>query len=118
MSRMKEIKKKGKLPEGWRWVSIGNDSLVTIIMGQSPPGETYNKDKIGLPFLQGCADFGNIYPEPMVWCSKPKKIAEPNDILLSVRAPVGPMNIAREKCCIGRGLAAIRCKEGLSYKYL
>jgi len=109
---------KKRLPNGWKWVSLGDDSLVTLIMGQSPPGNTYNKDRHGLPFFQGKADFGNIYPEPSVWCAEPIRIAEPNDILLSVRAPVGPTNIAKEKCCIGRGLAAIRCKEELSYKYL
>ncbi len=109
---------KRKLPEGWRWVSLGDESLVRLIMGQSPPGETYNKDQIGLPFFQGCADFGSLYPKPTVWCSAPQRIAEPNDILVSVRAPVGPTNITKERCCIGRGLAAIRCKEGLSYRYL
>lgn len=109
---------KRKLPEGWKWASLGDNSIVTIIMGQSPPGETYNKDRVGLPFFQGCADFGRLYPEPTVWCSVPKRIAEPNDILISVRAPVGPTNIAKERCCIGRGLAAIRSKEGLSYIYL
>ena len=114
---MRESKRR-RLPEGWRWVSLGDTELMDIVMGQSPPGETYNKEKIGLPFYQGCADFGNINPEPTVWCSKPKKIAAPNDILLSVRAPVGPTNIAKEICCIGRGLAAMRCKEGLSHRYL
>lgn len=99
-------------------MKLGDKSLVTTIMGQSPPGESYNKEKIGLPFFQGKADFGIIYPEPTVWCSAPKRIAEPNDILLSVRAPVGPTNLAKEKCCIGRGLAAFRCKEELYYKYL
>ena len=113
---MKDVKK--QLPKGWRWEKLGDKSLVTTIMGQSPPGETYNKDKIGLPFFQGKADFGIIYPEATVWCSAPKRIAEPNDILLSVRAPVGPTNLAKEKCCIGRGLAAFRCNEGLYYKYL
>jgi type I restriction enzyme S subunit len=110
--------KKRKLPEGWKWSSLGNNPLVTLIMGQSPPGETYNKNGAGLPFFQGKADFGNIHPEPSVWCSAPNRLAEPNDILISVRAPVGPTNIAKERCCIGRGLTAIRCKEGLSYKYL
>ncbi len=110
--------KKRLLPKGWRWVKLGDKSLTTIIMGQSPPGESYNKEKIGLPFFQGKTDFGIIYPEATVWCSAPKRIAEPNDILLSVRAPVGPTNLAKEKCCIGRGLVAIRCKDGLSYKYL
>jgi type I restriction enzyme S subunit len=113
---MKDIKR--DLPKGWKWVKISDKTLATIIMGQSPPGETYNKENIGLPFFQGKADFGNTYPEATVWCSAPKRIAEPNDILLSVRAPVGPTNIAKEKCCIGRGLAAFRCKEGLYYKYL
>lgn len=113
---MKDVKR--ELPKGWRWEKIGDKSLVTTIMGQSPPGESYNKEKIGLPFFQGKADFGVIHPEPTVWCSAPKRIAEPNDILLSVRAPVGPTNLAKEKCCIGRGLAAFRCKEGLYYKYL
>ncbi|MDP1854249.1 MAG: restriction endonuclease subunit S [Candidatus Omnitrophota bacterium] len=113
---MKEVKK--KLPQGWRWVSLGDTSLITLIMGQSPPSETYNKEQKGLPFFQGCTDFGRIHPEPTVWCSDPNRIAEPNDILMTVRAPVGPTNIAKEKCCIGRGIAAIRCKEGLSYKYL
>lgn len=111
-------KRKRILPGGWWWWSLDNDSLVDIIMGQSPPGETYNKNKVGLPFFQGKADFGVIHPEPKVWCSVPQKIAEPNDILLSIRAPVGPTNIAKITCCVGRGLAAIRCKEGLFHKYL
>lgn len=114
---MKQDKKR-KLPHGWRWTSLGDKSLVEIIMGQSPPGETYNKNGIGLPFYQGKADFGTIHPNPTMWCSAPERIAEPNDILMSVRAPVGPTNIASERCCIGRGLAAIRCKAGLSYRYL
>lgn len=99
-------------------MKLGDKTLVTLIMGQSPPGESYNKERIGLPFFQGKTDFGIFYPEATVWCSAPKRIAEPNDILLSVRAPVGPTNLAKEKCCIGRGLVAIRCKDGLSYKYL
>ncbi len=112
------MKGRKKLPEGWIWVSLGDDALVTLIMGQSPPGETYNKEGKGLPFFQGCADFGNLSPVTAVWCTAPQRIAEPNDILMSVRAPVGPTNIAEERCCIGRGLAAIRSKEGLSYRYL
>ena len=77
-------------------------------MGQSPPGETYNTLGNGLPFFQGKAEFGKDYPTRVKWCSQPNRIAEKGDILLSVRAPVGPTNIAIEKCCIGRGLAAIR----------
>jgi type I restriction enzyme S subunit len=107
-----------KLPDGWRWTSLKDNSLITLIMGQSPPSETYNKNGQGLPFFQGKADFGITHPIPSVWCSVPNRIAEPNDILLSIRAPVGPTNITDRECCIGRGLAAIRCKKGLSYKYL
>jgi type I restriction enzyme S subunit len=77
-------------------------------MGQSPPSSTYNTKRMGLPFFQGKAEFTELYPEVKKWCSKPKKIAEPLDILVSVRAPVGSTNIADQKCCIGRGLAAIR----------
>jgi len=84
-----------------------------IIMGQSPPGNTYNNEGNGLPFFQGKAEFGAKYPEVKKWCSKPIKIAFKNDILLSVRAPVGPTNIAKEKCCIGRGLAAISANENI-----
>ena len=106
------------MPKGWRMASLADKKLLDLIMGQSPPGDTYNKERIGLPFFQGKADFGHIYPQPSVWCPSPARVAEPNDILLSVRAPVGPTNIAKEKCCIGRGIAAIRCKEELYYKYI
>jgi len=95
-----------ELPEGWVWVRLGEIS--DIIMGQSPPSSTYNVNKTGLPFYQGKLDFGEIYPTPRVWCSKPQKTAESGDIFLSVRAPVGPTNICNEKCCIGRGLAVVR----------
>ena len=82
--------------------------IATIIAGQSPPGSTYNESGSGLPFFQGKADFGRTHPVARKWCVAPKKIAEAGDILISVRAPVGPTNIAGERCCIGRGLAAIR----------
>ena len=101
-----------------RKVKLGNDDYFKLIMGQSPSSETYNKEKIGLPFYQGKADFGELYPTPTVWCSKPKRIAINNDILLSVRAPVGSINLVNEKCCIGRGLSAIRCNENVFFKYL
>lgn len=106
------------LPTGWRIASLADKDLVEVVMGLSPPGDTYNKEGIGLPFFQGSKDFGTLYPEVRIWCSKPKKIAEPNDVLLSVRAPVGPTNLAKERCCIGRGIVALRCKTGLSFKYL
>jgi len=95
------------LPAGWRWAKLGK--VCEIIAGQSPPGSTYRTIPEGLPFFQGKADFGLLNPVPRVWCVEPNKIALPGDILISVRAPVGPTNVAEVKCCIGRGLAAIRC---------
>ena len=92
--------------------------LVDIQMGQSPESKFYNYDKIGLPFYQGKADFGKINPTPKMWCSKSKKEAKPNDILISVRAPVGDLNINNEQSCIGRGLAAITCKSDVDMMYL
>lgn len=94
--------------------------LCTLIMGQSPDSKSYNNKKEGLPFFQGSANFGAENPIPTVWCTSPKKVAEKGDILISVRAPIGDMNIANEKCCIGRGLAAIRLirKDLLDRGYL
>ena len=92
--------------------------LVDIQMGQSPDSKFYNNDKIGLPFYQGKADFGRINSIPKIWCSKSKKEAKPNDILISVRAPVGDLNINNEQSCIGRGLAAITCKSDVDMMYL
>ncbi|MCD8048657.1 MAG: restriction endonuclease subunit S [Clostridia bacterium] len=82
-------------------------NLCTLNMGQSPDSSTYNEQGNGLPFFQGNADFGEIHPKVRVWCSDPIKIANIGDILISVRAPIGAMNIADERCCIGRGLAAL-----------
>lgn len=90
-----------------------------ITMGQSPPGDSYNTKKEGIPLFQGKAEFGEVYPVASKWCTKPTRIAKKGDILLSVRAPVGPTNIANQDCCIGRGLSAIRAKQDLaSQKYL
>lgn len=94
------------LPEGWFEANLPR--VAHLIMGQSPPSSTYNDAGVGLPFFQGKADFGEMYPVPRKYCSNPLKIAEPGDILISVRAPVGPTNICRQRSCIGRGLAAIR----------
>jgi type I restriction enzyme S subunit len=102
----------GEIPEDWKVVRLGDSDIAQIIMGQSPPSATYNKDDHGIPFLQGKAEFREIYPSPIIFCSKPLKIAKTNDILLSVRAPVGDVNIAPFECCIGRGLAAIRPHSG------
>lgn len=88
-------------------------------MGQSPPGETYNGDGEGLPFFQGKAEFAEEHPITTKWCSAPSRVAEPGDVLLSIRAPVGPTNVAVERCCIGRGLAAIRAQpDVLDQRYL
>ena len=97
-----------QLPEGWRWVALGE--VCQIIAGQSPVSETYRKTPGGLPFFQGKTDFGELYPKIRVFCNRPSRIAEQGDILMSVRAPVGPTNLAKEKCCIGRGLAAAHSK--------
>lgn len=90
-----------------------------INMGQSPDSSSYNDKKEGIPFYQGNADFGEKHPIPRVWCNAPTKIAQPKDILMSVRAPIGALNYAQEKCCIGRGLAAITPdKDKLSLEFL
>lgn len=81
--------------------------VCTINMGQSPSSDSYNENGHGVPFFQGNADFGERYPVTRKWCSAPTKIAAPEDILISVRAPIGAMNYAKEECCIGRGLAAL-----------
>lgn len=92
----------------------------TLNMGQSPDSKTYNEQGNGIPFYQGNADFGEVHPKTRVWCSAPVKIAEDGDILISVRAPIGAMNMSVERCCIGRGLAAItpireRCDKQFLY---
>lgn len=86
--------------------------VAQIVMGQSPPGSTYNEAGIGLPFIQGSAEFGPRHPSPTKYCSAPKKAAEAGDLLLSVRAPVGDLNFAAVRTAIGRGLAVIRGNKG------
>lgn len=81
--------------------------VCSINMGQSPDSDSYNENGEGVPFFQGNADFGERYPVARKWCTAPTKMAEPEDILISVRAPIGAMNYAKEECCIGRGLAAL-----------
>ena len=104
------------LPAGWAVGTVGD--VCQVIQGQSPPGETYNADGVGLPFLQGKAEFGETYPTAIKWCSAPNKVAESNDVLLSIRAPVGPTNLALEQSCIGRGLAAMRPQGDIPSKYV
>jgi type I restriction enzyme, S subunit len=106
----------GKIPAGWTAGTVGEDFEVT--MGQSPPGETYKEVGDGLPFYQGRRDFGFRYPALRVYCSAPKRAAQAGDALVSVRAPVGDVNMAEEPCCIGRGVAAVRHHSGSrSYTY-
>lgn len=92
--------------------------VAIIIAGQSPDSKYYNTKGEGLPFFQGKADFGVLYPKIRTYCSQPTKIAEKDDILLSVRAPVGPTNLSPGKVCIGRGLTAIRPSSRICLNYL
>ena len=92
--------------------------IAKITMGQSPDSSSYNEDGDGMPFFQGNADFGEIYPNERIWCNDPKKTAEPGDILISVRAPIGALNYAKDRCCIGRGLAAITIDDEAERNYV
>jgi type I restriction enzyme S subunit len=91
---------------GWEWSSI--QQTAETVFGQSPPSSSYNSRGEGLPFFQGKAEFGERHPSAEKWCTKPTREAIPGDILISIRAPVGPTNVANQVCAIGRGLAAIR----------
>ncbi|MYJ10544.1 MAG: DNA polymerase beta domain-containing protein region, partial [Gemmatimonadetes bacterium] len=102
----------GEIAEGWEAKSLKD--CMNLTMGQSPPGSTYNDHGDGLPFFQGRAEFGFRYPEKRRFCSAPTRVANPDDTLVSVRAPVGDINLAWERCCIGRGVAALRHKSGSS----
>ena len=110
------MKKDTALPNSWCSSRLAD--VCEIILGQSPPGDTYNTEGNGLPFFQGKTEFGDYYPTPRKWCSTPTKIAETEDILISVRAPVGPTNLCPSRACIGRGLAAIRPRNGMPSRYV
>jgi len=105
-----------ELPKGW--VKCSLPESCDLIMGQSPPSSTYNTNGIGLPFYQGKTEFGELYPTPEKYCSEPNKIAEKGDILISIRAPVGPTNISPHQSCIGRGLTAIRPLNKIKSKFI
>jgi len=92
------------------------DEICSINMGQSPESSSYNESGNGIPFFQGNADFGVLHPKTRVWCNSPTKIAQAGDVLISVRAPIGALNIADTKCCIGRGLAALTINESICKK--
>ena len=102
----------GEIPEGWEWKTVKD--CFDLTMGQSPPGSTYNDHGDGLPFFQGSTDFGPRFPTNRRFCSAPTRAAQRDDTLVSVRAPIGDMNVAWEECCIGRGVAALRHKSGTS----
>ena len=101
------------------WKKVKLEECADINMGQSPISSSYNIDGNGIPFYQGNADFGELYPKLRYYCSKPIKVANEEDLLLSVRAPIGKINIAKTSCCIGRGLCAITPKKDIVLqKYL
>ena len=106
----------GELPDRWVQGTLGE--AVAVVMGQSPPGSSYNTDGIGDPFFQGKKEFGELHPTVEKWTTAGKKFAKAGDILMSVRAPVGPTNVAQVDCVIGRGLAAIRGGTGLDQAFL
>ena len=94
-----------------QWSDGVLSDVAEIIMGQSPKGDTYNEDGVGTVFFQGRGEFGFRFPTRRLFTTDPKRMAQSNDVLMSVRAPVGDLNVAYEPCCIGRGLAAIRSKD-------
>lgn len=108
-----------EIPKNWASCKLGE--IIELIMGQSPPGNTYNKSGNGLPFFQGKKEFGHIYPTGnSTWCNAPKRISQKDDILIAVRAPVGDVNLSDKEYAIGRGLSIIRCfaKEDLDFWFL
>ena len=105
-----------KLPVGWEIKRL--DEIADVVMGQSPPGSSYNEHGEGQPFFQGKKEFGEVHPTVRKYTTAGTKFAKAGDILMSVRAPVGPTNIADIDCVIGRGLAAIRAKSVVSQSYL
>ncbi len=94
------------------------DEVCNLNMGQSPSSDSYNQEGKGIPFFQGNADFGELYPITRVWCDEPTKIVDKGTLLISVRAPIGALNFATEKSCIGRGLAGLTVKAGYDLKYI
>jgi len=105
-----------KIPFDWNVVPLQNISK--IIMGQSPPGKSYNQNAIGLPLLNGPADLGNKFPNPNSWTSEPTKVSEIGDIIIGIRATLGQINYSDKKYCLGRGVAAIRVKPKTDFNYV
>lgn len=103
----------GKIPEGWEVRSLGEECY--LVMGQSPKSEFYNTIGEGLPFHQGVTDFGDRFPRDRIFCTVDNRVANSGDILVSVRAPVGRINLAHTKLIVGRGLCSIRNREGYQW---
>jgi type I restriction enzyme S subunit len=104
------------LPKGWRMGNLGDE--FNLIMGQSPLGTSYNEIGEGMVFYQGRTDFGFRFPTNRLYTTEPKRMAKPLDTLVSVRAPVGDINMANEMCCVGRGLSSVRHKsDAYSFTY-
>jgi type I restriction enzyme S subunit len=105
-----------EIPKGWEISNVNKE--FNLVMGQSPPGSSYNETGEGVVFFQGRTDFGHRFPSIRMFCTEPTRFAKKGDTLISVRAPVGDANLALQDCCIGRGLAAIRHKSDYSsYTY-
>lgn len=104
------------LPPGWEWMRV--DELCEVTLGQSPPGSSYNDIGQGMPFFQGKAEFGTTYPSIRKWTTQPKKQASAGSVLVSVRAPVGPTNLAPVDCAIGRGLAALKPRDPVAPEFV
>ena len=100
----------GMIPEGWKVGTL--EDIAEITMGQSPAGNSLNENGEGMIFYQGSSDFGFRFPSIRVFTTEPKRLAVANSVLFSVRAPVGDINVAKEECCIGRGVASIKSKYG------
>ncbi len=100
----------GEMPSDWRESTLSE--IANVTMGQSPDGSSYNEDGVGTVFYQGRAEFGARYPTRRLFTTQPKRMAAKGDVLLSVRAPVGDLNVAFESCCLGRGLAGIQSNNG------
>ncbi|MDR3234366.1 MAG: restriction endonuclease subunit S [Planctomycetaceae bacterium] len=100
------------MPKDWKQGTLGD--VADITMGQSPYGSSYNEDGIGTVFYQGRAEFGTRFPTRRLFTTEPKRMANKGDVLMSVRAPVGDLNVAFEACCLGRGLTAIKSKTNHS----
>lgn len=100
----------GMVPEGWKVGTLAD--IAEITMGQSPAGNSLNENREGMIFYQGSSDFGFRFPSIRVFTTEPKRLAVANSVLFSVRAPVGDINVAKEECCIGRGVASIKSKYG------